>query len=57
VLFFNLNGTPDIFQSDNGGEFVGTAVTELLASVSIEFVHGRPRTPRVQGIVILIFPA
>jgi len=49
--FFTENGTPSIFQSDNGGEFVGTEVASLLESLSIKFVHGRPRTPRVQGKV------
>jgi len=47
--FFEEHGVPEIFQSDNGGEFIGTEVADLLASLSIEFVHGRPRTPRVQG--------
>jgi len=49
--FFEENGTPTIFQSDNGGEFIGEPVTNLLSSVNVEFVHSRPRTPRVQGIL------
>jgi len=47
---FIKEGVPDIFQSDNGGEFK-KEVKQLLDSLGVKFVHGKPRTPREQGKV------
>jgi transposase InsO family protein len=50
VVLFKKEGIPEMFQSDNGGEFKGE-VDSLLEKLQIKFVHGKPRTPREQGKV------
>jgi len=51
VLLFQQFGPPDILQSDNGREFISHEVVNLLANLNVQFVHGKPRTPREQGKV------
>jgi transposase InsO family protein len=50
---FSLVGYPSIFHTDNGKEFMGEAVVQLLQdnAPSCVTVTGRPRTPRDQGSV------
>jgi transposase InsO family protein len=50
---FSLVGYPSIFHTDNGKEFTGEAVVQLLRdnAPSCVTVTGRPRTPRDQGSV------
>ena len=50
-------GSPEVLQSDNGGEFVNVCVDKLLdamttaAGTPIRFIHGRPYHPASQGSV------
>ena len=49
---FRLFGAPLILQSDNGREFIADVVHQLLLLwPGLQFVHGRPRNPHVQGLV------
>jgi hypothetical protein len=50
---FGLIGHPLVLQSDNGKEFTGSALLDMLYELDpgITTVHGRPRTPRDQGSV------
>ena len=40
----------DILQSDNGSEFKRVFL-ELVKSFVVRVINGRPRTPRIQGLV------
>jgi len=50
---FSLLGCPNIFHTDNGGEFVGKVVVYALKQLNpmLLCVSGQPRNPRVQGSV------
>ena len=48
---FEKEGFPEIFQSDNGKEFVGRLLSEFLKSHNVKVKHGRPRHPQSQGQV------
>jgi hypothetical protein len=50
---FGLIGHPLVLQSDNGKEFTGSALLDMLYELDpgITTVYGRPRTPRDQGSV------
>jgi IS30 family transposase len=50
---FGLIGHPLVLQSDNGKEFTGSALLDMLYELdpAITTVYGRPRTPRDQGSV------
>ena len=50
---FGLIGYPSIFHTDNGKEFTGKELIDILKQISpsIVTVTGRPRTPRDQGSV------
>ena len=49
-IYIKHYGCPEILHCDNGREFLG-AVLLLAKRRHIKLVHGRPRTPRVQGLV------
>ncbi len=49
-LFFML-GPPQIFQSDNGEEFINKEMDALIKEFDISFLHSRPRHPQTQGQV------
>lgn len=44
-------GTPRYVQTDNGTEFIGQPVKDLLKSLNIKHITGRPRHPQSQGKV------
>ncbi len=50
---FTLIGFPKIIQSDNGTEFVGVLIKDMMAKYwpRTELVHGSPRYPQSQGSV------
>ena len=50
---FTLIGAPKILQSDNGSEFVGAPLKEMMKKYwpATQFVHGSPRYPQSQGSV------
>ncbi|KAM9914074.1 hypothetical protein OXX69_000974 [Metschnikowia pulcherrima] len=48
--FIRFYGPPEIVQCDNGMEFKG-AVERVLLFYGVKIINGRPRTPRVQGLV------
>jgi hypothetical protein len=52
-FFFSMIGYPMIFQTDNGGEFIGEEIYRILLELNPEcaMLHGRPRTPQDQGSV------
>ncbi|XP_008274017.1 uncharacterized protein LOC103353042 [Stegastes partitus] len=52
VMLFSMFGPPRILQSDNGGEFVASVITEITNLwPGLLIVHGRPRHPQSQGCV------
>lgn len=44
-------GFPEIFQSDNGKEFVAKIITDFLKTHDVQIKHGRPYHPQSQGQV------
>ena len=50
-FLFEKEGFPEIFQSDNGKEFVGGIIKKFLKSHEVQIKHGRPRHPQSQGQV------
>ena len=48
---FEKEGYLEIFQSDNGKEFVATIIKNFLKDNGVEIKHGRPRHPQSQGQV------
>ena len=51
---FSIFGKPSILQTDNGGEFIDRHMDELSQNWpgQCQFIHGRPRHPQSQGIMI-----
>ena len=50
-FLFEKEGFPEIFQSDNGKEFIGGLIKKFLKSNEVQIKHGRPRHPQSQGQV------
>lgn len=48
---FRQFGAPEILQTDNGLEFTGGSVSDLLEKWDVKHVCGQPKKPRVQGAV------
>ena len=41
----------EIYQSDNGGEFISKEIEAIIEKLGGTFVHGSPRHPQSQGVV------
>ena len=50
-FLFDVEGAPDILQSDNGKEFVNSLIKQLSKDYGFRIVRGKPYTPRHQGQV------
>lgn len=50
---FTLIGAPKMLQSDNGNEFVGSSLTEMMKTLwpDTQLIRGSPRHPQSQGSV------
>jgi len=51
AALFLQYGAPHVFRSDNGSEFVGGEMRQLLEDAGIEVHHGTPHHPQSQGDV------
>ena len=49
--WFSLWGKPQIFQTDNGGEFAGVDVVQFCRIWGVKKTHSRPRHPQTQGVI------
>ena len=50
-FLFDVEGAPDILQSDNGKEFVNPLIRQLSNEFGFRIIRGRPYTPKHQGQV------
>ena len=48
---FDVEGAPDILQSDNGKEFVNSLIKQVSKDCGFRIVRGKPYRPRHQGQV------
>ena len=54
-LFFDFEGHPLEFGSDNGREFINPSVNNYLLKNNVKMIHGLPYNPRSQGSVERIY--
>ncbi len=50
-FLFDIEGPPEILQSDNGKEFVNKLIKELSQHFGFKMIQGKPYTPQHQGQV------
>ena len=50
-FLFDVEGAPDILQSDNGKEFVNSLIKQFSKDYGFRIVRGKPYTPKHQGQV------
>lgn len=51
LKWFKEDGQPERALSDNGSEFIGHVITQMLIDKEIKESHGRPHHPQSQGVV------